>query len=86
MSTKQDVDKSVWRVVQHIKDTVTKNLVEATKNGTVAGVEPAALERLVLLVNKSVDQGYHTSVRQLDEALNTFQVNVPPKSRIKKKQ
>ena len=86
MSTKQDGDKSVWRVVQHIKDTVAKNLVEATKNGTVVGVEPAALERLLLFFNKSVDQGYHTSVRQLDEALNTFQVSVPPKSRIKKKQ
>jgi len=85
MSTKQDVDKSVWQVVQHIKDTVTKNIVEATRNGNVTGVEAAALERLVLLVNKSVDQGYQASVRQLDETLDTFQQNVQVKSRTKKK-
>ena len=85
MSTKQDVDKSVWRVVQHIKDTVAKNIVEATKRGTVEGVEPVALEQLLLLINKSVDQGYNVSVKQLDETLNTFQQSVLPKSRTKKK-
>jgi hypothetical protein len=77
MNSKNQVDKLVWRLVEHIKDTVTQNVAAAVQSGEFT-MEREKLEVLLSLVSASVSAGGQAAAKDFDKQVVNFLVPDAP--------
>ena len=83
MTPRDKLNKEVLNVVSGIKDNVAKVLIQATRNKTVQ-IEEKQLERVIMLVNQTIDAAYHKSnsvfMRSVDEVLKSAEAESKKKA------
>lgn len=62
MLPRDKISKSSWMLHESVKDTVTTNLVNAIRSGQLK-IEAASVEKLLIVVAASADEGYHKGHR-----------------------
>jgi hypothetical protein len=58
MDAKDKISKTAWQLFEAAKDVVKANVVNAVKSKQVM-VEAASVQTLLLLIDASLDEGYH---------------------------
>lgn len=61
MSSKDKVSKSVWGLFEFTKETVKKNLVQATNNNELK-LDENSLRLLLNIVDSSISEGYNKGI------------------------
>lgn len=74
MSAKTKIDKAIFNVLLgSIKDNVSNEILNSERNGTFKLENQEQLKNLILMVQNSIDVGYHkasqTLSKQIDDAL-----------------
>lgn len=87
MLAKDKIVKASWNLLGSSKDSLLTNISNAVRSGAIK-VEPESVERLLQLVNTSIDEGYHRGYnvyeRELDSALASHASATQPASTKKK--
>lgn len=69
MKQNNEVQKALWNVVMHCRDTAATNfLVYANKSKL--DVKNDELQKLVALIKTSVEEGYHQASKEFDKKLD----------------
>lgn len=88
MLPKDKIVKASWNLLGSSKDTLLTNISNAVRNGTIK-VEQDSIERLMQLINTSIDEGYHRGYnvfeREVDSSLRVHLEQSQPVSVTKKK-
>lgn len=85
MKSKNEVVKHVWKLLDHVKATVSSNLVVSVSRGDLK-VDRKDLESLVKLVNMSVEQAANAAAKDFEKQVTPFLVEDPEtKTSAKKK-
>jgi len=58
MDAKDKISKNTWQLFEAAKDVVKANIVNAVKSKQVM-VEAASVQTLLLLIDASLDEGFH---------------------------
>jgi len=67
---RDQINKASWTLVEGIKDAVSSNLLTATTTKRV-DIKPEVLERLLAIVNASIDEGFHRGSRTFGKVVDT---------------
>lgn len=62
------IDKAAWSLMESIKDTVVQNVMAASNSGQLE-LKGEALQRLIIVLNASVEEGYHRSARVFSKSV-----------------
>lgn len=68
MSFERDVNVAVQLMFKHAKAVVSRNVTNAVRRGDIT-IEEARLPGLDLIIQKSIDDAYMQSAKQLSEVL-----------------
>ncbi len=60
MEHNEKINKSSWTLLEGIKDVLRENVANAVRGGQLK-VEASQVERLLLIIDASADEGYHRS-------------------------
>lgn len=76
---KDGLTKSAWKLSASIKDTVAKNVVRAVNSKEIDfDKKQVALQKLVYLIQASVDSAFESSVKELQREIDSYlEVNAP---------
>lgn len=66
---KSDLTKSAWKMSSNIKDTVSRNIVKAANSKEIV-VPREHLQKLVLLIQASVDEAFEGSLRDFQKEID----------------
>lgn len=64
MNVHDKVSRAIWNMVQGIKDHVGANIAAAASSKVIK-VEPNVLAQILVLVNQSIEQSYHNSLKHV---------------------
>jgi hypothetical protein len=62
MNVHDKISRAIWNMAQGIKDHVGANIVAAASSKVIK-VEPNVLAQILALVNQSIEQSYHNSLK-----------------------
>ena len=76
---RDQVAKAAWNLFEGVKDTVQANLLAASSNGQL-DIKGDTLARLMLVVNASIEEGYHRGNKAFGKAIDHVVASVaaPP--------
>jgi len=60
MQPSEKINKSSWTLLEGIKDSLKENVTNAVRSGQLK-IEASQVERLLLFLDASADEGYHRS-------------------------
>lgn len=63
MSSREKINKMSWTMFEGVKDAISTNIVSAVHGGQLK-IEASQVEKLVMLMQASADEGYHRGHRQ----------------------
>jgi hypothetical protein len=66
---RDQVAKAAWNLFEGVKDTIQANLTAASSSGQL-DVKGETLARLLLIVNASIEEGYHRGSRVFGKAVD----------------
>ena len=84
MQAGDKLEKSSWILLQGIKDSVTNNVYTAVKSGQLQ-IEAKVLPMLLMLLNSSMEEGYHKGFKTFMKAANQSADSTQPVKTSKKK-
>lgn len=83
MQAGDKIGKSSWILLEGIKDSVTSNVYTAVKSGQLK-IEANVLPTLLLILNSSMEEGYHKGFKTFMKTA-THNVEAAPAKSAKKK-
>ena len=83
MNSKNEVNKLVWRLVTHVKDTINQNLSKAVDRGDLK-IEKDKLSNLLVLIQASADEAASRALTEFNKQVEPLLVKdeVPPHQKI----
>jgi hypothetical protein len=69
--TINDVNKSVWMLITHVKDTTSKTISEAVNSG-VLKLDANQREQVCTLVNAAIDAGANQAFTNFEKVMKSF--------------
>ena len=63
MSSREKISKMSWTMFESVKDAISTNIVNAVHGGQLK-IEASQVEKLVMLMQASAEEGYHRGHRQ----------------------
>lgn len=76
---REQIDKAAWTLMEGIKDAVSQNVAMASTQGQFE-LKGDQLQRLLMILNASVEEGYHRGGRVFSRAVETAlkDASLPP--------
>lgn len=83
-SPRDQISKASWVLLQSVKDKVASNVIAASQSGQI-DTKNLNLERLLMIVNASVEEGFHRAHRsflgEVDKTLASVTSDAEPKKK-----
>jgi len=79
-----NLDKTSWELVEVLKDTAKKNLLNAVKNEQLK-VDQEVLPKLFSLIDSSMSEGYNKSYKAFSEKFLQASKQISPQESLKKR-
>jgi len=79
-----NLDKTSWELVEVLKDTAKKNLLNAVKNEQLK-VDQEVLPKLFSLIDSSMSEGYNKSYKVFSEKFLQASKQLSPQESLKKR-
>ena len=75
-SSRDQISKATWMLVESIKDSVSSNIVTASQTGQI-DLKNLNLDRLLTIVNASIEAGHQRATKAFLQEVDKVVANVP---------
>lgn len=80
----EKASRASWSLFEGVKDAVSSNIVSAVSSGALK-IDKGELEKLVAVVNSSIEEGYHKGHRAFTKAIDVAVQESQPTGPVTKK-